>query len=201
MLCPFITPRYGPCRKQSLSMVQKACLLIRCLAIDVLLLRAYGSARMLLPSRCLAMGLYVTIYIYIYIYIYILFAMKLHENRRSFFSSKSSWMNHYLHMVVRITSVLAFLAVCKVESGICRVRIYQSFAWNRPFYATYMITSQVSIYVLNIQRQEENERTWPWQVMPTFSSLLYPLLHCYETFLFLMYSPECRFAFFYRAKC
>jgi hypothetical protein len=43
------------------AIVEKASLLIRCLAIDVLLLRAYASAGMCLPSRCLAMGLYVTI--------------------------------------------------------------------------------------------------------------------------------------------
>jgi hypothetical protein len=41
LLCPFITPRHGPRRKHSLSIVEKACLLI----------------------RCLAMGLYVTLYI------------------------------------------------------------------------------------------------------------------------------------------
>jgi hypothetical protein len=34
--------------------------MIRCLAVDVLLWRAYASAGMFLPSRCLAMGLYVT---------------------------------------------------------------------------------------------------------------------------------------------
>jgi hypothetical protein len=60
-LCPFITPRNGARRKHSLSIVEKACLLIRCLAIDALFLRAYASVGMCLPSRCLAMCLYVTI--------------------------------------------------------------------------------------------------------------------------------------------
>jgi hypothetical protein len=62
LLCPFITPRRGPRRKHSLSIVEKACLLIRCSAMDVLLLRALTPAVMRLLSRCLAMGLYVTIY-------------------------------------------------------------------------------------------------------------------------------------------
>jgi hypothetical protein len=62
ILCPFITPRHGPRRKHMPS-IEKASLLIRCLAVDVLLLRAYASAGMCLPSRCLAMGLYVTIFI------------------------------------------------------------------------------------------------------------------------------------------
>jgi hypothetical protein len=44
-----------------LSIVEKACLLIRCLAMN-LLLRAYASTGVSLPSRCLAIGLYVTIY-------------------------------------------------------------------------------------------------------------------------------------------
>jgi hypothetical protein len=37
--CPFIRPRHGPRRKHILSIAEKACLLIRCLAIDVLLSR------------------------------------------------------------------------------------------------------------------------------------------------------------------
>jgi hypothetical protein len=45
--------------EHSLS-IEKACLLIRCLAMDVVLLRAYGSAGMCLPSRCLVMNLYNT---------------------------------------------------------------------------------------------------------------------------------------------
>jgi hypothetical protein len=38
-LCSIITPLHGPRRKYSLSIVEKACLLILCLAMDVLLLR------------------------------------------------------------------------------------------------------------------------------------------------------------------
>jgi hypothetical protein len=45
------------------SIVGEACLLIRCLATDVLLMRTLASAGMCLPSRCIAMGLYVTIII------------------------------------------------------------------------------------------------------------------------------------------
>jgi hypothetical protein len=62
LLCPFRTPWHAPQRKHSLSTFE-ACLLIRCIAMDVLLLRAYASAGICLPSRCLAMGLYVTILI------------------------------------------------------------------------------------------------------------------------------------------
>jgi hypothetical protein len=54
--------------KHGLSIVEKACLLIRCSAMNVLLLHACASAGMCLQSRCLAMGLYVTI-LHIYIYI------------------------------------------------------------------------------------------------------------------------------------
>jgi hypothetical protein len=57
LLCPFITHWHGPRRKHSLAVVEKASLLIRCLTIDVLLLSAYASAGMCLPSRCLVMGL------------------------------------------------------------------------------------------------------------------------------------------------
>jgi hypothetical protein len=39
LLCPFITHWHGPRRKHSLHTVEKACLLIRCQAMDVLLLR------------------------------------------------------------------------------------------------------------------------------------------------------------------
>jgi hypothetical protein len=46
--------------ENSLSTVEKACLVIRCLAMDVLILRSYASVGMCLRSRCLAMGLYVT---------------------------------------------------------------------------------------------------------------------------------------------
>jgi hypothetical protein len=61
LLWPFITSRHGPRRKHSLSIVEKVCLLIRCLVMDVLLLRAYTSARLCLPSRCLAMGVCITV--------------------------------------------------------------------------------------------------------------------------------------------
>jgi hypothetical protein len=48
-------------QKSSLYNVEKACLLIRILAVGVLLLRAYVSAGKCLPSHCLVVGLYVTI--------------------------------------------------------------------------------------------------------------------------------------------
>jgi hypothetical protein len=48
-------------QKTTLSIVEKACLLIRCLTTDVQFLRAYALEGMCLPSRCLAMGLYHTI--------------------------------------------------------------------------------------------------------------------------------------------
>jgi hypothetical protein len=47
--------------KHSIFIVEKVCLLSCCLAVDVLLLRAYAHAGMCLPSRCLAMGVHVTI--------------------------------------------------------------------------------------------------------------------------------------------
>jgi hypothetical protein len=40
-LCPFITPRHGPHKK--LFVVKEAYLLVRCLAMDVLVLHAYAS--------------------------------------------------------------------------------------------------------------------------------------------------------------
>jgi hypothetical protein len=64
LLCSSIIPRYGP------PVVEKTSLLIRCLVMDVLFLLAYASAEMCLPSRCLAMSLYVTIpYRYKYRYV------------------------------------------------------------------------------------------------------------------------------------
>jgi hypothetical protein len=45
----------------SLLLTRLAYLLIRCLAVDVPLLRAYASAGMCLSSRCLAMDLNITI--------------------------------------------------------------------------------------------------------------------------------------------
>jgi hypothetical protein len=62
LLCPFINPRQGLHKKHSLFIVAKACLLIRCLEMDVLLLRAFASAGMCLPSRCPAMGIRVTVF-------------------------------------------------------------------------------------------------------------------------------------------
>jgi hypothetical protein len=48
-------------RKTPSSVVNNACLLVRYIAMDVLLLRSYAS-RTFLSSRCLAMGICVTIY-------------------------------------------------------------------------------------------------------------------------------------------
>jgi hypothetical protein len=53
--------KHGPRRKHSLSVVQRACFLIRFLAVNVLLSRAYASTGMYLPNRCQAVDLYVTI--------------------------------------------------------------------------------------------------------------------------------------------
>jgi hypothetical protein len=46
--------------QKTASLVKEACLLIRCLAMDVLLLLALAPAGMCLRSRCLAVGLSVT---------------------------------------------------------------------------------------------------------------------------------------------
>jgi hypothetical protein len=46
------------------SIVKETCLLIRCQAIDVLLLCEFACAGRCLPSRCLAMGIHVTISIW-----------------------------------------------------------------------------------------------------------------------------------------
>jgi hypothetical protein len=48
--------------QKTASIFKEACWLSRCLARDVLLLRSYACAGMCLPSRCLAMGIHVTIY-------------------------------------------------------------------------------------------------------------------------------------------
>jgi hypothetical protein len=61
ILCPFVTPRHGPRRKHSLSIVHKAYLLIRCLAMDFLFLRSFASAGICTPGRCLAISIHVTI--------------------------------------------------------------------------------------------------------------------------------------------
>jgi hypothetical protein len=57
----FITTLHGPHAENTASIVKKEYLLIRCLEMDVLLLRTCASAGMCLPSRCLAMGIHVII--------------------------------------------------------------------------------------------------------------------------------------------
>jgi hypothetical protein len=54
----FVTTSHA---ENTASIVKEACLLIRCLAMDILLLRAFASARMCLPSPCLAIGRHATI--------------------------------------------------------------------------------------------------------------------------------------------
>jgi hypothetical protein len=54
----FITNFQGRRRKH---LVKKVCLLIHCLAIDVILLSEFACMGMCLLSRCLAMGIHVTI--------------------------------------------------------------------------------------------------------------------------------------------
>jgi hypothetical protein len=44
------------------SIIKEVCLLIRCLAIGVLLLRAFACAGICLPSCCLAMGIHAIVY-------------------------------------------------------------------------------------------------------------------------------------------
>jgi hypothetical protein len=51
-----ITFRQGLRRKRSLCIFEKACLLIRYLARDVLLLRSLTTAGLWLPSHFIAMG-------------------------------------------------------------------------------------------------------------------------------------------------
>jgi hypothetical protein len=53
LLCFFISPRHVSCRKHNLTVVEKACLLVCWLAMDVLLLGTCASAGMFLLSRCL----------------------------------------------------------------------------------------------------------------------------------------------------
>jgi hypothetical protein len=60
VLCPFIISRNRPHGKHP-SIVKEECLPVRYLAMDVLLSRARVLAGMCLPSRCLAMGVHVTI--------------------------------------------------------------------------------------------------------------------------------------------
>jgi hypothetical protein len=52
---------YNHFAENTAYIVKEACLLFRCLAMDVLLLPALAPAGMCLPSRCLAAGLYVII--------------------------------------------------------------------------------------------------------------------------------------------
>jgi hypothetical protein len=56
----FITTLHGHAENTT-SIVKKACLLIRCLTVNVLSLRAFASAGMCLLGRCLTVGLYVTV--------------------------------------------------------------------------------------------------------------------------------------------
>jgi hypothetical protein len=56
----FITNCTDPAENTA-SIIKEACLLIRCLTMDALFLRALARAGMCLPRCCLAMGIYVTI--------------------------------------------------------------------------------------------------------------------------------------------
>jgi hypothetical protein len=62
----FVTTLHGPAENTA-SIVKEARLLIRCQGMDVLLLRALAPAGMCFPSRCLAMGIYVTICSYLFV--------------------------------------------------------------------------------------------------------------------------------------
>jgi hypothetical protein len=55
-----ITTLHGPV-EYTASIVKGACLLICCLVIDVILLSEFACPGMCLRSRCLAMGLHVTV--------------------------------------------------------------------------------------------------------------------------------------------
>jgi hypothetical protein len=52
---------YNHLAENTASIVKEVCLLTRCLAVDVLLWCAFASARICLPSPCLAMGMHVTV--------------------------------------------------------------------------------------------------------------------------------------------
>jgi hypothetical protein len=56
----FYKPSARTPRKTQPLFFKKACLLIRCLAMDVLFLRALVRVGMCSPRRCLAMGIHVT---------------------------------------------------------------------------------------------------------------------------------------------
>jgi hypothetical protein len=62
-LNPSLEPLCTDHTENTASIVKNACLLIRYLAVDILMLRAFTSAGMYLPSRCLAMGIHVIILI------------------------------------------------------------------------------------------------------------------------------------------
>jgi hypothetical protein len=47
---------------ENTASIKEACWLVRCLALDVLFLRSYACAGMCLPSRCLTMCLYITVF-------------------------------------------------------------------------------------------------------------------------------------------
>jgi hypothetical protein len=47
--------------EENTAFFKEACLLIRCLTMDVLLSRAFSSSRMCSSIRCLAMGIHVTL--------------------------------------------------------------------------------------------------------------------------------------------
>jgi hypothetical protein len=52
---------YTDTKEKRSSIVQNACLLVRYLAMDVLFFRAFTSAEICLPTRCLAMGIHVIV--------------------------------------------------------------------------------------------------------------------------------------------
>jgi hypothetical protein len=63
-IASFVTLLYNhfaQATQKTVSVVKEACLLIRCLAMDVLLLHAFASGRVCLPNRCLAMVIRITI--------------------------------------------------------------------------------------------------------------------------------------------
>jgi hypothetical protein len=63
----FITTLHRP-RRKTASIIKEACLLLRCLAMYVLLLRAFTSTGMCLPGRCLAMGYTSQYYVSLVVY-------------------------------------------------------------------------------------------------------------------------------------
>jgi hypothetical protein len=65
------------------SIVKEACLLIRCLVIDVLLLRASACAGMCLSSRCQAMGIMSNYYCVIFSALHRLICWQYGEERQT----------------------------------------------------------------------------------------------------------------------